>query len=163
MEDWKVTYVESLNRKRGDISKARGACTEEQLRVLDRLVKVVDAFESEFTENLAGGGSANDMRVGSFSDLFDALSGYRAHWVQEHLPDFYDDVMELKRWQSAQEVQEEVRGFDELMSDLDELIDSVKPKVPSEKKCVSCGKKLVGRQKKLCGKKKCKDQYYGKK
>jgi len=157
MEDWKVNYVESLNRKRGDISKARGACTEEQLRVLDRLVKVVEAFEFEFTENLTGGASANDMRVGSFTDLFDALSGYRMHWVQDSTPDFYDEVMELKRFQNAQEVHDDIRGFDELMSDLDEMIDSVTPK------CVSCGKKLVGRQKKLCGKKKCKDQYYGKK
>ena len=153
MEDWKVNYVESLNRKRGSISAARGACTEEQLRVLDRLVKVVDAFEFEFTENLAGGGSANDMRVGSFTDLFDALVGYRAHWVQDSTPDFYDEVMELKR----QETAEEVQSFEQLYEDLNNL------SCVNGKKCVSCGKNLEGRQKKLCGKKKCKDQYYAKK
>lgn len=153
MEDWKINYVDSLNRKRGDISKARGACTEEQLRVLDRLVKVVDAFEFEFTENLAGGGSANDMRVGSFTDLFVALSGYRAQWVQDHTPDFYDDVMELKR----QETADEVHSFEQLYEDLNNL------SVVMVKECVSCGKALTGRQKKLCGKKKCADKYYGKK
>ena len=156
MEDWKINYVESLNHKRGAISAARGACTEEQLRVLDRLVKVVDAFEFEFTENLAGGGSANDMRVGSFTDLFDALGGYRAQWVQDHTPDFYDEVMELKR----QETAEEIQSFEQLYEDLNNL-SCVKKK--KWKKCVSCGKNLEGRQKKLCGKKKCKDQYYAKK
>jgi len=160
MEDWKVNYVESLNRKRGDISKARGACTEEQLRVLDRLVKVVEAFEFDFTEIVCNGGSANDIRVGSFTDLFDALGGYRAQWAQDHTPDFYDEVMDYKRWQSAQEVQEEVRGFNELVSDLDDLIDSVKPK--TKKKCVSCSKKLKGRQTKFCSRK-CKDKHYAKK
>jgi len=154
MEDWKINYVDSLDRKRAAISAARGACTEEQLRVLDRLVKVVDAFEFEFTEVVAGGGSANDMRVGSFTDLFDALGGYRAHWVQEHTPDFYDDVIAFK----AHEAAEEVKNFGELYEDLSNL-----SCVKQKKTCVSCGKNLEGRQKKLCGKKKCKDQYYAKK
>jgi len=150
MEDWKVSYVESLNRKRGEISKARGACTEEQLRVLDRLVQVVDFFEHEFTETVASGGGANDIRIGSFTDLFDALTGFRMQWVQDRTPDFYDDVMELKRQETADEIQ----SFEELVEAVNTL---------SIRKCVSCGKELVGRQKKLCGKKKCKDKFYGKK
>lgn len=146
MNDWQFDYVDTINRKVGEISKARGACTEEQLRVLDALVKAVDAFEFEFTETVANGGSANDITIGCFTSMFSALSGYRMHWTQEHLPDFYDEVMAQKRVWAAKEA-----------------LDAVPDIGPRKKECVSCGTELKGRQKKLCGKKKCKDQYYGKK
>jgi len=159
MEDWKVKRVEYVNRKRGELSKAREACSEEQLQAIQELQLALQNFQWEFNETILSGGSANDIAIGAYTRILKAADDLDHHWSEPPIPDFHEEVMELKRWQNAQEVQEEVRGFDELMSDLDELIDSVKP----EKKCVSSGKKLVGRQKKLCGKKKCKDQYYGKK
>lgn len=159
MEDWKVKRVEYVNRKRGELSRAREACSEDQLQAIQELQLAIQSFSWEFNETIFAGGSANDIPIGAYTRILKAGEDLVHHWTDPQTPDFYDEVMELKRWQTASEVQEEIRGFDELMSDLDELIDSVRP----EKKCVSCGKKLVGRQKKLCGKKKCKDKFYAKK
>jgi hypothetical protein len=159
MEDWKVKRVEYVNRKRGELSKAREACSEDQLQAIQELQLAIQDFSWEFNETIFAGGSANDIPIGAYTRILRAGDALSTHWDDPHTPDFYDEVMELKRWQTASEVHEEIRGFDELMSDLDELIDLVGP----GKKCVSCGKKLVGRQKKLCGKKKCKDKYNAKK
>ena len=153
MEDWKILHVEHINRKRGAISAARGACTPEQLKALDALEKAASSLDFELTENLTGGGSANDVAIGTYTDLMNALLHFQTQWVDSPTPDFYDEVMELKR----QETAEEIQSFEQLYEDLNNL------SCVNGKKCVSCGKNLEGRQKKLCGKKKCKDKYYGKK
>ena len=159
MEDWKISRVEYVNRKRGELSKAREACSEEQLQAIQELALALQNFEWEFNETILAGGSADDIAIGAFTQVLKAGAELSHHWTEPSTPDFYEEVMELKRQETAEEAQMEVRGFDALMSDFDELIDSVRPK----KTCVSCGKELKGRQRKLCGKKKCKDKYYGKK
>lgn len=159
MEDWKIKRVEYVNRKRGELSRAREACSKEQLQAIQDIQSALQNFEWEFNETILAGGSANDIAIGSYTRMLRAADELVRHWDAPPVPDFYEEVMELKRQETAEEAQMEVRGFDALMSDFDELIDSVRPK----KTCVSCGKELKGRQRKLCGKKKCKDKYYGKK
>ena len=159
MEDWKISRVEYVNRKRGELSRAREACSEEQLKVIQELQLALQNFQWEFSETILAGGSADDIAIGAYTRILKASDDLEHHWSEPPIPDFYDEVMELKRQETAEEIQEDIRSFDELMDDFDALIDSVSPK----KTCVSCGKVLTGRQKKLCGKKKCADKFYGKK
>lgn len=153
MEDWKISRVEYINRKRGELSRAREACSEEQLRSIQEVLLALQNFEWEFNETICAGGSADDIPVGSYTRVLKAGSELAQHWHEPPMPDFYDDVMELKR----QETAEEIQSFEQLYEDLNNL------SCVKRKACVSCGKALKGRQKKLCGKKKCKDAYYAKK
>ena len=155
MEDWKISRVEYINRKRGELSRAREACSAEQLQVIQELALALQNFEWEFNETILAGGSADDIGIGAYTRVLKAGAELSHHWTEPSTPDFYEEVMELKR----QETAEEIQSFEQLYEDLNSL-SCVKKKW---KKCVSCGKNLEGRQKKLCGKKKCKDQYYGKK
>lgn len=153
MEDWKVKRVEYVNRKRGELSRAREACSEDQLQAIQELQLAIQSFSWEFNETIFAGGSANDIPIGAYTRILKAGEDLVHHWTDPQTPDFYDEVMELKR----QETAEEIQSFEQLYEDLNNL------SCVKRKACVSCGKKLVGRQKKLCGKKKCKDKFYAKK
>lgn len=150
MEEWKISRVEYVNRKRGELSRARNACSEEQLKAIKEVGLALQAFEWEFNETILGGGSANDISIGTYTQMLKAAMELTHHWEEPNEPDFYEEVMDYKR----QQVAEEIQSFEELVEAVNTL---------SIRKCVSCGTQLKGRQKKLCGKKKCKDKFYAKK